>query len=156
MYETRCPISEAAFNCSCGGILIINSCSPVQMEMGFWFYKLIPNAIELAKEKIIELETLDDLLAKCSFMEIHREIPLELVLQGDSYFDPEGLLDLERRSGDSIWSLVTKDNLAEVLVMVEELQAKGRLFSFMRRLDRSRVKTGQITFTCARKVVERL
>ena len=139
-----------------GGSLIINSCSPVQMEMGFWFYKLIPDAMELAKEKIIDLETLDELLTKCGFMEIHREIHLELVLQGDSYFDPEGLLDLEWRAGDSIWSLVTKDNLAEVLVMGEELQAKGELFSFMRRHDRSRAKTGQITFTCARKEVERL
>ena len=139
-----------------GGSLIINSCSPVQMEMGFWFYKLIPDAMELAKEKIIDLETLDDLLEKCGFMEIHREIPLELVLQGDSYFDPEGFLDLEWRAGDSIWSLVTKDNLAEVLVMGEELQAKGELFSLIRRHDRSRAKTGQITFTCARKAVERL
>ena len=149
-------IHELARVLKSGGSLIINSCSPVQMEMGFWFYKLIPDAMELAKEKIIDLENLDDLLAKCGFMEIHREIPLELVLQGDSYFDPEGLLDPQWRAGDSIWSLVTKDNLAEVLVMGKELQEKGKLFSFMRSHDRSRGKTGQITFTCARKAVERL
>ena len=36
-----------------GGMLIINSCSPEQIECGFWFYHLIPEAMQKMAKKVI-------------------------------------------------------------------------------------------------------
>ena len=149
--EHQKVIQEFARVLNPGGSLIINSCSHLQMERGFWFYKLIPDAIEAAKKKIIDLEFLDDLLVQFGFVELSREVPQDIVLQSETYFDPEELLNSEWRAGDSIWSLVTKEDLDALLVKVKALIKKRELNSYMCNYDRSRAGIGQITFTFARK-----
>ena len=134
-----------------GGSVVINSCSHEQLERGFWFYRLIPEALQAVKAKVIGLDTLDALLQESGLTRPRREVPLDVVLQGDAYFRADGILDPDWRRGDSIWSLVAADALSDVLEKLTALREAGKLEAFMQRHDRPRATTGQVTFTIARK-----
>ncbi len=134
-----------------GGRLIINSCSPEQLELGFWFYHLIPDAIKAVQEKTIRLEEIAEQLQEVGFFSHRHEVPLDLILQDEAYFYADRILDPDWRSGDSIWSLVENKNLADVLEKVVELQKSGKLEYFMLQHDQPRKTSGQVTFTVAGK-----
>ena len=134
-----------------GGRLIINSCSPEQLELGFWFYHLIPDAIKAVQEKTIRLEEIAEQLHEVGFLSHRHEVPLDLILQNEAYFQFDSILDPDWRRGDSIWSLVENKNLADVLEKVVELQKSGKLEYFMLQHDQSRKTSGQVTFTVAGK-----
>ena len=89
-----------------GGMLIINICSPEQIECGFWFYNLIPEAKQTITQKVINLCDLNNLLRNCGFSKTVQEVNLDLVLQSDAYFYADSIFNADWRSGDSIWSLV--------------------------------------------------
>ncbi len=137
-----------------GGTVIINSCGQEQLERGFWFYHLIPEAVQRMKEKVINLEALDDLLWQSGFVRVHRQVPYSTVLQGEAYFHAEGILDPAWRSGDSIWSLVSENDLRPILERISNLKATGDLGAFVQQADCSRSRVGQITFTIARKATD--
>ena len=134
-----------------GGRLIINSCSPEQLELGFWFYHLIPDAIKAVQEKTIRLEEIAEQLHEVGFFSHRHEVPLDLILQNEAYFQFDSILDPDWRRGDSIWSLVENKNLADVLEKVVELQKSGKLEYFMLQHDQPRKTSGQVTFTVAGK-----
>ena len=134
-----------------GGRLIINSCSPEQLEQGFWFYHLIPDAIKAVQKKTIGPEEIAEQLQEVGFFSHRREVPLDLILQDEAYFRTDGILDPDWRRGDSIWSLVEDKTLTEVLDKVEDLQKRGKLENFMLLHDLQRKTSGQVTFTVARK-----
>ena len=94
--------------------------------------------------------TLDKLLETTGFEVVDRQIPYDEVLQGERYFEPQGILDPSWRDGDSIWSLVPQSTLERVLVEVTELLQQKRLVDFMQQADRHRPAVGQTTFTIAR------
>ena len=133
------------------GCLIINSCSPEQLNNGFWFYHLIPNALNKILEKTIDLKTLSKILKKIGFVNLIQEVPLNLTLQGKDYFNENGPLDPEWRSGDSIWSLVKDKKLVEVLNQISILKNRGKLQDFILDKDKTRLSCGQVTFTIAHK-----
>jgi len=134
-----------------GGSLIINSCSHQQLEHGFWFYRFIPKALRAVKEKHVDLDMLSKLLQRSSFTNTHHKVPLEVVMQGEALFNAEGPLDPDWRSGDSIWSLVSDEDLPGVLQYIKTLGDSGKLEAFMQQHDKPRASIGQITFTIARK-----
>ena len=134
-----------------GGCLIINSCSPEQLEKGFWFYHLIPDAIRAVQEKTIGIDTLANQLKIIGFSETRQEVPLDLMLQDEAYFRADGILDPDWRRGDSIWSLVEGKTLLDVLERVSDLKQNGKLEPFMQQHDQARKTCGQVTFTIARK-----
>ena len=80
-----------------------------------------------------------------------RFVPVDAVLQGRGYFEPRALLDPGWRSGDSIWALVSKQELARSLDRIRRLDAAGELDDFFSRHDAARADIGQCTFVCARK-----
>ena len=134
-----------------GGRLIINSCSPEQLELGFWFYHLIPDALKAVEEKTVSLEEIAEQLHKTCFVSHSHEVPLDLILQDEAYFHADGILDPNWRSGDSIWSLVEDENLTKLLKKVTDLQKNGGLESLMLEHDQPRKTSGQVTFTIAHK-----
>ena len=134
-----------------GGSLIINSCSHQQLEHGFWFYRFIPEALQSVKAKHVDLEILSELLQQSGFSNTHHKVPLEVVMQGEALFNAEGPLDPDWRSGDSIWSLVSDEDLPGVLQYIKTLGDSGKLEAFMQQHDKPRASIGQITFTIARK-----
>ena len=135
------------------GCLIINSCSHKQLKQGFWYYHLIPKALNSMLDKTINLSTLVEILKSEGFSNINQKIPFNLTLQGNKYFNKNGILDQKWRSGDSIWSLVSEDTLSKIISKISELKVTKSLESLIQEYDKNRLSCGQITFTFARKKV---
>ncbi len=131
--------------------MIIKRCSKQQREKGFWFYRFIPKALKGVKEKHVDLDMLSELLQRSGFTNTHHKVPLKVVMQGEALFNAEGPLDPDWRSGDSTWSLVSDEDLPEVLQHIKNLRDSGKLEAFMQQHDKPRASIGQITFTIARK-----
>ena len=134
-----------------GGMLIINSCSPEQIECGFWFYNLIPEAMQKMTLKVIPLSDLNNLLKNCGFLNTVQEVNMDLVLQSDAYFYADGIFNADWRSGDSIWSLVPEEILSKVLKKVFKMHKDGKLEAYLKHHDQNRKTTGQVTFSISRK-----
>ncbi|GIT09455.1 MAG: hypothetical protein CM1200mP30_30850 [Pseudomonadota bacterium] len=138
-----------------GGMLIINSCSPEQIECGFWFYNLIPEAKEKMTQKVINLRDLNNLLKHCGFSNTVQEINMDLVLQSDAYFNSDGIFNADWRSGDSIWSLVPEEILSEVLIKANKMHKEGKLEAYLKHHDQNRKTTGQVTFSISKNNLRR-
>ena len=133
------------------GVMIINSCAHVQLDRGFWFYRLIPAALAAVKQRTIPLDDLERLMHASGLDPVNRRVDLEGVLQGAAYFRADGPLDPLWRQGDSIWSLVSEPDLKTVLDRITSLMSVGDLDAFMKHSDTERLKVGQITFSVAHK-----
>ena len=134
-----------------GGVLIINSCTHKQLEKGFWVYNLIPNARTAVMRKVIPEKELDTLLCSVGLTLNGRMVDFDGVLQGESYFDAEAVLDYAWRKGDSIWTLASDHELQTALTRIAELSARNKLQSFMQRYDVDRPTVGQTSFSVAIK-----
>ena len=134
-----------------GGMLIINSCSPEQIKCGFWFYNLIPEALQKMTLKVIHLSDLNNLLKNCGFSNTVQEVNMDLVLQSDAYFYADGIFNADWRSGDSIWSLVPEEILSKVLKKAFKMHKEGKLEAYLEHHDQNRKTTGQFTFSISRK-----
>jgi len=133
------------------GTLIINRCTHEQLQNGFWFYHLIPKALKLVIEKHIDNGNLIEQLKKNGFSAIEKRVPLDVIMQGDELFNVDGPFDPDWRRGDSIWSLVSDDDLNDVLEFLKGLKNSSKLKEFIQKNDEPRSKYGQITFIIAHK-----
>ena len=131
--------------------MIINSCSPEQIECGFWFYNLIPEAKQKITQKVINLSDLNNLLRNCGFSKTIQEVNLDLVLQSDAYFYADSIFNADWRSGDSIWSLVPEEILSEVLKKADKMNKEGELEAYLKHHHKNRKTTSQLTFSISRK-----
>jgi len=134
-----------------GGRIVINSCSHRQLGEGFWYYCLIPNALDRVRKKTLDLDPLAHLLRRSGFIEIRHEAAEKLIMQGDAYFDAKRVLDPRWRDGDSIWALATEAELQDALGKTRTLLEAGKLEKFMRHHDKRRAQVNQLSFTWAQK-----
>ncbi len=134
-----------------GGLLSINTCSPEQLEHGFWHYRLAPRALAEAQRLVPSLEELDGLLRDAGFALKARIVPTSDALQGRAYEDPRGPLKPAWRRGDSFWALCSPEELAGVEARVRELDAAGELEAYAAERDRRRLSIGQSTFVFAER-----
>ncbi|MBT6733632.1 MAG: class I SAM-dependent methyltransferase, partial [Acidiferrobacteraceae bacterium] len=132
-----------------GGVAVINSCSHAQLEQGFWFYHLIPEAVDRVQQRTADLDVLGSLLQHSGFGEVGHETATDIIMQGDAYFDADRVLDPQWRDGDSIWALATPAEQENALQKVRTLVDQGELHHFMRRHDETRLHSGQLSFTWA-------
>jgi SAM-dependent methyltransferase len=133
------------------GVLIVNSCSHQQLDLGFWTYSFVPEALEKVKSFYPREAILNELLCNAGFTKIDREVPYDAMLQGKSYLDARGILNPTWRNGDSIWSLVSETHLNSVLTEVNQLLQLDQMDEFMQLADQRRPLVGQTTFTIAQK-----
>jgi len=133
------------------GMLLINTCSREQLRKGYWYYDLIPQAVEKLALKYIEMDDLKALLSKCGFECGERYVPLDAVLQAEAYFQPEGLLDPNCRAGDSTFALLNEKELQEMESTLRSMKAANTLDAYFREKDASRPTVGQSMFVCARR-----
>jgi len=134
-----------------GGIVTINSCSHAQLRSGFWFYHLIPNAVERVCQRTCDPHVLAELLEAAGFSRAKQTVAPEIVMQDASYFSAEGVFDPNWRNGDSIWALATPEELEHALNEARQLAKAGELESFMHHHDAKRTNVGQLTFSSAQK-----
>ncbi len=134
-----------------GGMLLINTCSREQVRKGYWYYDLIPQAVEKLALKYMEMNDLKSLLSECGFECQERYVPLDAVLQAEAYFKPEGLLDPSCRAGDSTFALLSEAELQEMEATLRSLKASNELEAFFQEKDASRPSVGQSMFVFARR-----
>ena len=134
-----------------GGIVVVNICSQRQLTHGWWYFSLIPEAVARMCERHIPLDSLEQIMTECGFDPTGRFVPVDGVMQGRSYFEPLGPLDPDWRAGDSIWALVSENELQRVLSQVRAMDASGELTEFVKKHDADRREIGQFTFISARK-----
>ena len=147
----RQVLAEVARVLRPGGVLVINTCLRRQLEAGYWFMALIPEVREKLAARHPDAAVYRGLLADCGLSYQGRIVPLDAVLQGDSYHDPLGPLSASWREGDSAWALASPAELERALATLEELRAQDRAGQFHAQHDAGRHEVGQITFLHARR-----
>ncbi len=144
-------IAEAFRVLRSGGVIVINACSHRQLRDGFWYYALVPAALEAVLARCAPAGRLESILRDCGFQRLDRIVPREALMQGSAYFDPSGPLSESWRSGDSFWDFVTPQQLRDVEARLRRLQGEGRLQAFMEERDRARRDCGQLSFFVGRR-----
>ena len=148
---SRKVIGEFARVLRPGGVLVVNSCSHEQLRRGWWFFPLIEPIGERMIDRHVPLVELENIIAACGFDLRGRFVPSDAVIQGRSYFDPRGPLDAGWRAGDSVWAMLSPDELDRVVERVRGMDARGELEDFVADHDAERVHVGQTTFLCAKR-----
>ncbi len=134
-----------------GGRLVVNTCSREQIQRGFWYYALIPGAIDRTVEVHIPLDDMEQLLSDCGLQPTGRFVPVDGLMQGPHYFDAQGPSREKWRNGDSIWAKVSAQELVAAIEHHAELTQLGDLSAFLEQHDERRRGIGQMTFVCAVK-----
>lgn len=134
-----------------GGVLVINICSHEQLAKGFWYSELIPSQVARMQERHVPLPVLERLLEHNGYDYGGRIVPVDALMQGRNYFNARGPLDPTWRSGDSIWSTVSAQQMRLISNRLEELDQRGESEDFMQRCDVVRSEIGQVTFVHARR-----
>lgn len=129
-----------------GGALVIGVCTREQLRDGFWFNRLIPQAIDTCCDKTAPLDLQIEWLEAAGFAVDAPAVPWNDVLQGDAYFDRLGPLDPAWRDGDSVWSLAPPQELRAACQRVQDLEEAGSLDSWVTDHEPQRLRTGQITY----------
>ncbi len=146
---TRKVIGEFARVLRPGGVLIVNICSHEQLRRGWWFYRLIEPIVERMIDRHVPLVELESIIVDYGFDLRGRFVPSDAVIQGRSYFDPRGPLHPLWRAGDSVWAMLSTEELDQVVERVRRMDARDELESFVAEHDAERTHVGQITFLCA-------
>ncbi len=134
-----------------GGVVVVNACTHDQLNKGFWYYDLIPEAREAVLKRCVPAERLEAILKHQGLKFHDRVVPLDGVMQGPAYFEPRGPLDPAWRQSDSIWALASPEELASALTRVSELEHGGALDAYLTARDAHRPSHGQFTFFTAIK-----
>ena len=133
------------------GLLMINTCSHEQVKNGYWFYHLIPEAVERVCQRYPSIDRLTDLIKECGLSMNGRYVALDAMCRGPAYFDARGPLNPEWRDGDSIFALVAEGQLTRVKDEISKMDANGTLVNFVKEHDRARQRIGQTTFVVAER-----
>ena len=133
-----------------GGVLVVNTCSQLQLRHGYWYYALIPAAVESLRRRYAPLSVIEEIAARNHLMVTDSYVPVGATIQGSAYFDGAGPLSAQWRLGDSTWSLADDEELAAATAQVASLREKGELDAFVAEHDARRPSIGQITFVVAR------
>ncbi len=144
-------LAEAARVLKPGGRLLLHACTHEQMRKGFWYFGLIPEALDRMLARCAPESRIRSLLAELGFTVLDRVVPSNAVLQGEAYFDARGPLRPEWRRGDSIWALANPEETSAAIAQVEQLEGRGELDRFMTERDRERQAVGQVSFYVARR-----
>jgi SAM-dependent methyltransferase len=146
---TRKVIGEFARVLRPGGMLLVNICTHEQIRRGWWFFSLIEASEERMIQRHVPLIELESIFTSSGFDLRGRFVPSDAVIQGRSYFNPRGPLDAQWRAGDSVWAMLSADELESVQARVRSLDARGELEDFVVDQDAYREHVGQTTFLCA-------
>ncbi len=145
----RQAVAEFARVLRPGGVLVFNTTSREQLDHGYWYYALIPEARDSFQARFAPLEDLRAMFEDAGFVNRDSFAPLDAICQGEAYFDGRGPLEVTWRNGDSIWALAGEAELARALDKVRALDAAGELGAFVAEHDARRAGVGQITFLYA-------
>ena len=133
------------------GVLVINTSSHQQHRDGFWWAALIPAAMDRMVPRFPSIDRFESISQQMGFVGFETTVPVDEVLQGEQYLNPEGPLSAAWRAGDSSWSLATEEELAQALDTVTSNLKDGSMAAFLEEREQLRAKIGQTTFVVVRK-----
>ena len=142
----RTVIAEAFRVLRTGGVLVLGICTQQQVYDGAWYCRLMPRASEILAARHPRPERLISLAGEAGFYHSGTFVPVDEVLQGPGYFDGRGILRQEWRNGDSIFSLLSQEELSDLLARVRAMDDQGLLDDYVRDHDEVRRNIGQVTF----------
>ena len=134
-----------------GGSLVINTCSHEQLRDAIWYCEFIPLAVERVVKRYPAVDSLVGMLSECGFSETRLTVPVEELFFGESYSDLDGPLKAEWRDGDSLWALLSEQELNQALEAYTRLRESGELPNVFARSERRRKQIGQTVFVSGRK-----
>ncbi len=129
-----------------GGVFILNASRLMQLRRGFWYYELIPQALDRTCARHLEHNEISDLFTNSGFSFQGCCVPVDTVLQGEHYFDTHGPHTAAWRNGDSIWADVSDQELSSGLAKLSQLHSSGKFDAFMAQRERWRLEVGQCSF----------
>lgn len=131
-----------------GGVLIVHTCSQRQALDGFWYFGFEgkKNAAERLRKEYLPIPDLIRYMKEIGFDYRRSIVPVDAVLQGESYFDPESVFKKEWRDGTGSWKLCKDDDLEVCLKQAEEMRKNGTLGKFFEEREKIRKEIGQVTF----------
>ena len=135
-----------------GAAIILNTCAREQLFEAFWWADLIPEAVGRMAARMPSVDQTAEMLSEAGFSIGGVVASLYDVLQGPSYFDPEGPLKASFRSGDSTWALVSDRELMRVVDRVRDMNRDGSIRAFLVEREERRRRVGQTTFIFGRKL----
>lgn len=133
------------------GLLLINTITHQQLHDGVWWRELITPAIERMKLRFTTDEQLMALLDQAGLVITNRVVALDTIIQQPGYFDQNALFDKTFRDGDSHFSLLTPNELTEMLQRLSQMRERCELADYINERDRLRQDTGQFTYYIIRK-----
>jgi SAM-dependent methyltransferase len=132
-----------------GGVLVIGTCSHLQLGRAFWHLDLLPRAAREVRRRYPRFRELLRHLEEAGFTHVGNAVPTQAILQGDAYLDAAGPLRAEWRDGDSSWALASEDEVAAAIERVRATAARGDAWRLTARRERWRRALGQTTFVYA-------
>jgi ubiquinone/menaquinone biosynthesis C-methylase UbiE len=148
-------LGEAARVLRAEGLLVFNTSSHRQVQDGFWWADLIPEAVSRVRQRLPTLADFYKLLHEAGFVDTTCEVLHAEVLQGPQYLDPMGPFSSTYRQGDSTWSLATSAELQRALARLQALHETGEIMSYLQQREYLRQQVGQTTCVLARKTTAR-
>ncbi|MGQ4809580.1 2-methoxy-6-polyprenyl-1,4-benzoquinol methylase, mitochondrial [Candidatus Entotheonellaceae bacterium PAL068K] len=134
-----------------GGVLVFNTTSHQQLQDGYWWADLIPEAMNRVAQRFPSLERMRAMLEEIGFHFGGFLVPLSDILQGKNYLAPHGPLDKTYRDGDSTWTLATAEELDRALARLRAMHADGSIASYVQQREQLRHSSGQTTSIYAKK-----
>ncbi len=133
------------------GALVVNTSSHQQLFDGFWWADLIPAAMDRIAKRFPSLELLASMLEESGFKFRGNIVPLNSVLQGENYLNPDGPRQKNYQNGDSTWSLATNEELEHASGRVRTMNEDGSMARYLEARETLRRNIGQTTCVFARK-----
>ena len=126
-----------------GGIMIIAEVLPTAVKEAIWYCQLSDSLCERFSKLYPSVKQYLNMFNKYSFKCIAKFNCLGHELQ-EKYYDPEGPLKEEWRSGSSLFAFATEQEIEEIKLHVQKMKENGTIMEYMMKHDRS-LETGLLT-----------
>ena len=137
-----------------GGVLTINTSSPDQLapDSGvYWNYKYIKKAVYALQARYIPIEDIITRLETLQFTDIKTTIPSGKIFHEQYYTDPCIVLEPDFRKGDSVYSLLTHEEIEESNALIRAAIEDDSIFMEMKQAEKNAAKIGEAVIISARK-----
>ncbi len=142
-YQIEGTFNEVHRVLKSNGNFVLNLSLPHQLPWGFWWMFFMPYAMEELHKRTPTTERIEFMLEEAGFELISMASMITPPSQGEYYFEPNNMFSQEFRDGDSAWSLLSDDELGEVLQRIQKLCETGEIHQFINSKEQIRKQIGQ-------------
>ena len=146
-------LSQASSLLTKDGLLIINTCNPDILKYGYWFFGLFPDhVLKQYVNKYAPIELLIKFAAQNNLELVSTQNIYDSTIPPDVYFNEFGILNDNWRKCDSIWSLLSNNELDLVKGDVKRMIEMDTMKEYINNCDKNRYKYGQTLFLTFSKI----